>query len=339
MDLRNLIGALVNLKMKRAVVTSRPFDLNVEVTNICNFRCAYCRQSSPDHFSKVKRSELSSENAGRMLRMIRELGYRQPTVHWTLDGEPFMNKEFPLISKVAADLGYKNQYFSTNGALLTSELCRSLSPDVKYTFCTDFCADREFFEKYRGTEGSWDRILSNMRDILADNGLANMRFMISDISPFAEQDPVVLQERLRALKGLFPDEGRRVVFSMRQFHNAQGFLDLGERRHGQGGRKYHVCPYPWTSLIVASNGDVVPCCRDWERMSVLGNVFDEPLEDIWNGERFVALRRALLEGRPGDVAACRDCDLPYDSRKHSIRHKLKTLFSRFQFLSSSPKPN
>jgi MoaA/NifB/PqqE/SkfB family radical SAM enzyme len=60
-------------------------------------------------------------------------------------------------------------------------------------------------------------------------------------------------------------------------------------------------PYLWckrlfTQAYILYNGDVVLCCVDWERTTVLGNVKEKSIEEVWNGERAVSIRRKFLDG-------------------------------------------
>ncbi len=48
------------------------------------------------------------------------------------------------------------------------------------------------------------------------------------------------------------------------------------------------CVFPWDFMLVQTNGDVYPCCFS---MYLLGNLYEETWEDIWNGPRAVALRK------------------------------------------------
>lgn len=68
-----------------------------------------------------------------------------------------------------------------------------------------------------------------------------------------------------------------------------------------------------TRQRVASNGNVVTCCRDLEHKGVMGNPFQQDLKSIWNRAPYMDLRRALLDARPDAAAACASCDIPYDS--------------------------
>ena len=303
-----------------------PLDINVELTNVCNFACSFCPQSDPNHLERMGRNYLSLEQAQYILEQIRDLGYTRSLIHWTHDGEPFMNKHFGEIFRLARDYGFTNQYFATNALLLTEKNIRKLPEDVKFTFTIDFCADKQYFESIRGSAKSWERIRQNITRIINDPKLTHITCILSDISTFNVTDPAELSRRHNELKALFPSSGR-LRFHSKGFHNAAGFFSMTKKS-----THYHVCPYPFSSLSIASNGDVVACCRDLEHKSVLGNVFDTPLEQIWNGEAFRALRRNLVRKRPERNLACQGCDLPYDQEKFSLHNIVKSLFGRLQIL-------
>lgn len=68
------------------------------------------------------------------------------------------------------------------------------------------------------------------------------------------------------------------------------------------------CYAPSEMLIVTVPGDIVLCYEDAEREHVMGNIMEESLEDIWNGEKFVAYRQALADGdRRNGADICRSC--------------------------------
>ena len=75
-------------------------------------------------------------------------------------------------------------------------------------------------------------------------------------------------------------------------------------------RPWSGCTRPWRSTYVTANGNVLPCCiapfatRDYGSI-VLGNVFEQPIEEIWNGAAYEAFRRAHASDQPPDV--CRGC--------------------------------
>ena len=56
---------------------------------------------------------------------------------------------------------------------------------------------------------------------------------------------------------------------------------------------WYGCSWLYFSLTVQVNGDVVPCCRDPKGEYVLGNVFRQPVEEIWNSKQIRRLRRDI----------------------------------------------
>ena len=113
----------------------------------------------------------------------------------------------------------------------------------------------------------------------------------------------------------------RLQVNSRIFHNSTVFVPgiLEDRKRGND-NNYNLCHYPWTSVVIASNGDVVACCRDLQHKTVLGNLFDDDLISIWNGEKYQNLRKGLINRNPQAIKACENCDLPYDQGKFDIRH-------------------
>lgn len=323
----NLLRFLYDWKVRRAGdVRSLPLEVSLEITNVCNFKCAFCPQSSPDHFDFIERTYLDPEKAHQILTQVRELGYDKPLIHWTLDGEPFVSKAFADICEVGARLGFTNQYFASNLALATVDRIRALPSGVSYTLTVDYCADPATFEDHRGTPGSWQSVHDNIEGILADPSLGHVSLELNDMTSYKLSDPEQLRESMQSLRALFPDSPR-IKFFGKTFHNAAGF---GEP-HAPAEKTYHLCPYPWSSLNIAANGDVVPCCRDLRHKTVLGNVFEEHLVDLWNGPNFNRLRQDLVAKRPDRQEACAGCDLPHDNSKFTLRNQLKTLLNRLQF--------
>jgi radical SAM protein with 4Fe4S-binding SPASM domain len=321
---------LVAMHVRRSVITPYiPQYVAIEVTNVCNFRCAFCPQADPRHHELVPKDYLDPDRCEKILQEIRAAGITTELMHWTQDGEPFMNKRFADLVDLGVRHGFTNCHFATNGVLSTVDrLLEFPLKDCRLTLAIDYCTDPAYFEEVRGTKGSWEAVRENVGAILAHEALGNVYISISDISPYKFRSPEELSQRHRALIDLFPESKRLRIYG-KTFHNATGLVE----GPANAGHAYHLCPYPWTALRIACNGDVVVCCRDLRRQTVLGNVFEQRIMDIWNGDRMQEVRRHLLDKRPDAIEACRGCDLPYDDSKFSLRNMLKTLRERTQILS------
>jgi len=318
------------LVQRRTELSYVPEDILVEVTNVCNLRCRFCPQSDPAHHDIVPKAHATPETIDALLGALRRGGVTTDVIHWTHDGEPFVNRRFHEICAVGAKHGFCNMYFATNAILARPERVDALPRgDCRYTLVVDFSFDREYYESVRGKAGSWQIIRSNLTELLTDPRFAHVSLEVKEISSFSLVDPGEITENVRGLRSLFPRSPRLRIFD-KTFHNATGFLGDGQVDRS---RRYFLCPYPWMSLSVTASGDVVACCRDLRHKTVLGNLFREPLAEIWNGEPMKRMRRSLVDRRPEEVEACRGCDLPYDRDKFSATNILRAVKGRLQMFS------
>jgi radical SAM protein with 4Fe4S-binding SPASM domain len=321
---------------KSPIVNYVPQDVSIELTNTCNFSCSFCPQSDPNHFNVVTRSALVPEKAAILLAKLRAGGVTTNVIHWTLDGEPFVNKHIVEIFSLAIEHDWRHFIFSTNGFFCTPERIDSLPSaggQATYVLSIDFCSDKALFEQHRGTPNSWEKVRDNIQHILASPSLSHVSLQVTDISSFAIHDHAELRQRLTDLQNCFP-KSERLRIGSRIFHNATGHVSGLLEEKKTTSTSYNLCPYPWTSMVIASNGDVVACCRDLQHKTVLGNLFKEDLMAIWNGEKYQAMRKALAERRPEAVRACANCDMPYDQGKFTMRHILQTGIERLGILKS-----
>ncbi len=318
---------------KSLVPSYLPEDISLEPTNACNFRCRFCPQSDPRHHDLVPRINLEPDKAGAIFNKLREGGVWTDTLHWTLDGEPFMNKKFHALCGIAIKYNFTNMIFSTNGMLLTENRLDELPAGggTKYTFAIDYCAAPEFFEEVRGRKGSWQVIYNNIRSSLSNKAHSHLFFDLADITSYKTLDTAINDAEFGKLKSLFADAGRRIRFRQKTFHNSTGLTPVIVNNRQE--KRYHTCPYPWTSLVIASDGGVVACCRDLRRQTVLGNILDQPLDSIWRGAAFQELRKNLAERAPWKSKACDGCDMPYDASKFSLKNIVKTASGRLQIFA------
>ncbi len=73
-----------------------------------------------------------------------------------------------------------------------------------------------------------------------------------------------------------------------------------------------VCAFPFHTLAIQSDGQVVCCCVDWSRHTLVGDVTKESLYNIWHGEKLRNFRLLHLSGQRNKNEACRNClKLPF----------------------------
>lgn len=83
-----------------------------------------------------------------------------------------------------------------------------------------------------------------------------------------------------------------------------------------GARPWSGCRRPYTLTYITSSGNVLSCCfapfghrsaREYREERVLGNIFQEPITALWQGERYQAFRSAFESDHP--ARHCSQCGL------------------------------
>jgi len=96
---------------------------------------------------------------------------------------------------------------------------------------------------------------------------------------------------------------------------ASGATTPHESISTKGEYPWQGCLRPWLLMYVTANGNVLPCCiapfatPDYADI-MLGNLFETPLPDVWNGERYQALRTAVLSEAPAPWP-CQHCGVKW----------------------------
>lgn len=77
---------------------------------------------------------------------------------------------------------------------------------------------------------------------------------------------------------------------------------------------WSACRRPWSLAYVTVHGNVLPCCiapwitNDYDGI-ILGNLYNQSLEEIWWGERYRTFRRDLQTTAPPEP--CRGCGVKW----------------------------
>lgn len=98
--------------------------------------------------------------------------------------------------------------------------------------------------------------------------------------------------------------------------NASGLSTPIESLRGENGdeRPWKKCYRPYSLMYITANGNVLPCCIapfssvDYPS-SILGNVFDSPVEKIWTGAGYSAFRKQHQSETP--PKSCQGCGVQW----------------------------
>ncbi len=303
----NLLRFILNYQFKLTKLSHSPFLFWVEPTNICNLKCSTCPQVLGHSWEK------GFMEFGLYKNVIEEINKLKPevvTLH--LAGEPLIHPELDKMIMLAKEAGIRTQ-FATNGIMLSGEKADKILHAEIDAINVAFCESKEVFGKLRGG-ADWELVyhnIVNFLDVKKKTGKKNPFFQIDNI----DVDSKSSFDRLRKLFSCVPVDS----ITNFQVHSWSGDFAAQMKDNPfftkMMTNSYYPCSHLWTSMVIRWNGDVVQCCRDLEGDYILGNIKYEPLRDIWNNSKAVALRKMHKNKEYEKIKICKNCTKLWEDEK------------------------
>ncbi|MBR3561262.1 MAG: radical SAM protein [Oscillospiraceae bacterium] len=266
----------------------------VEITNICNLRCAFCpgtrrapRTMTPEEFALV----------------LDKLRPRISYVYLHIMGEPLLHPQLDTLLSLAARRGMK-VCVTTNGTLLGKQAETLLRSGALY------------------------KISVSLHSVEENGGdPAAARHYLDTVWQFSRQaagQGIIVA--LRLWNEGAADRGNAAILAY--LHERSGLADWAEPRRSSFRLAEHLYlererAFSWPDLSadavptqfcralreqigVLADGTVVPCCLDHEGDLALGNLFTQELDDILTGPRAAAMFDGFSRRMPTEEL-CRRC--------------------------------
>jgi radical SAM protein with 4Fe4S-binding SPASM domain len=297
-----------------------PFGIyNIELTNKCPMKCVMCPRTK-----NMTRAQGFMDYA-LFQCAVDELASAHPSfakehVVWLHHfGESLLHPRFGDCIRYALSKGVLTG-LSINPFMLTEPVAEELigaAPSALYISLDGH--DDESFYKIRGMKKGYqvshDRLMDFLK--LKNSHGAKTQVVVSMI------DFPMNEESIQARESYWKNIAGVDRFLCKDFStwdgNSSDINSLAERGRDAGAvdTSAVVCTLLWEVMTVMWNGDVVPCCYDYDAKVVLGNMGEQTLSDIWNGEKMQALRKEFIANQVANPL-CKNCEklyLPQERRR------------------------
>lgn len=304
------IASVRDLRARPRVDLSRPLPhpltVYLETTNVCNFRCTYCPESLEDYW-KQGFFQLSIPGFERICDQILELGQLK-TLNLFVMGEPFVNKNLTDMIALAKAKGVAERIIvASNGSLLKDP--KALVESGLDYLRVSVYGGRDDSHKRRTKSGvPLVRIWQNM------DALKTYRDSVHAKNPSIQARMLDCGEPENSeFLSLFADVCDEATIEPLHNWNEPKDVDLSGIGHDAMmatdyfKNKKEACPFPFYTLCIHSDLKVGVCSVDWAKQATVGNLKEETLAQIWNGERLRQFRLAHIERRRDTIQGCKDC--------------------------------
>lgn len=309
---------------QKGVITKVPLGiLNTELTNKCPMKCVMCARTN-----NMTRSQGLMEFS-TFKKVIDEYVAVNPERASTKDfwlhgfGESMTHPDIGKFIRYAVSKNVKAGV-SLNPIMLSPDLSQDLlTSGIKTIVLALDGHDNESFERIRGLKNAYEQSKERCLAFLEMKvKLGAQTKIILNMIDFEKNRPSIekMAKFWSSVEGV--DLFRRKFFSTWD-GTAPDVTKLADMScDNESLRKvYSVvgCHNPWQQMTVTWDGDVVPCCYDYDKKYVLGNIKNQTLAEMWNGPRMQALREEFLSNNVQNPL-CRNCSVLYPP----IYHKTDT---------------
>ena len=317
------------------MIAATPVEVYIEPTNRCNELCQTCPRT---FFEREPPRDL---DLARFVSVLDQFpGVERVVLHGV--GEPLLARDLPLMV-AEANRRRARVVFNSNALALHPRLARRLvEAGLDELRISMDAADRKTYLAIRGVDG-YEKAMRRTTDFCAllarlgarrprvamvfmalQENLAQLPQVIARAGAIGV--PTVILQRL-----IYFDTGLAVEDqSMMNAADPEGIeacmaaaRAAGVELLGTGGlsaseslqsvdakRPWAGCTRPWRSTYITANGNVLPCCfapfttKHYEG-TILGNLFERPISEIWSSAEYENFRRAHASDDPPEP--CRGC--------------------------------
>ena len=293
-----------------------PLIVHIQTQSFCNGRCAICPYSTVskkldqgimewDLFVKI-----ANESASEPL--LSKVAYQ-------IQNEPLLDKRiFDCVKYLKSRNANKMCSLVTNGELLDKfSLTDIVQSNLDRLIISINAYSKEMYESIN-TGLDYDKVMQNIYRLLS-NSSTKQKLMLSFILTEQSKHEVYQAVRYWNKKGIKTRVLRLVsiarfldnceTYRPRTGYYGSHFLPRLWRHLMSRLRDTIGCGIPFYQMHILYNGDVVLCCQDWNRATVVGNARTNSLREIWNSEKMTEIRRLILRRRYEQIDSCKECTI------------------------------
>lgn len=296
-----------------------PYTLCIDPCNLCNFKCRFCAMQTADIKLPFKKQLMPMDLYEKIIDGIAAFPDQLKILRISGNGEPLLNPELPEMIRYAKQRGVSEWIeIVTNGSKLNPELNeRLIESGLDRIRISIEEISEEGYREMAGANVALDQLCSNIKDIyersVRTGGRCEVYIKTVDAA-------VGTKEKEETFYRLFGDICHRiwidhVIPLWSGWNDIENRFDLQRiGMHGQVSGETAVCPFPFYSLVINPDGIVTVCCSDWLRSLAIGDLTDQSLLEVWNGEPLRTFWTDMLSGNRNKYEMCAQCGyLRYNS--------------------------
>ena len=274
-----------------------PSFVQFETNTVCNAACTFCPYPQ---MTKRPRMPWSM-----ILYIIEQVAASSSTICPFLYQEPLLEKRLVAILDNIKQFNPKCEtVIFSNMSVMTPELAREIiESQLLDRLVVSYYAPNKYVYELLQPPLNFEQTAQNIRDFMT------LRRSLKRSKPSVTLHyitiPPLVEHAEQFFKEWTPVVDKVGFVHYDTFHGVKPVIDETPYYGAPLAEVMVPCQRVWSQLNVLSNGDVVPCCLDFNGEVVLGNVEEKTLREIWLDEPYQTLRQSHVNGDIPEL--CREC--------------------------------
>lgn len=308
-----VIGEKKNIrhKLSEVVPLSSPYVIFLDPCGCCNFRCSFCPINTVTENSEIRHTIMSMELFDKIIEDIKKFPEPVKVVELYAFGEPLLNKHIVKMVKRLKGCGKVERVrMTTNASLLTKEMGQALvDAGLDYMKISLESLHEEDYINNCGYEINLYELTDNIRfmyEYALSKAKGDRRTEIG-VKIFSnvlrDRDKESFLEKYTPISDYAWIETAYNLWSEFDSYKSPNDCEKEDSFTDRfAGRD--ICSFPFTHMLICSNGDIGLCCYDWNHKTVYANAEDISIAEAWNSEMLRDIRIKILDK---ELPFCRDC--------------------------------
>ena len=307
------ICGMERVKLSDQVPLSTPFTVFVFPTTFCNFKCKYCGHSLSDKEMKDKYNFMSQnmnlDTYKLIINQLKAFPNKLKVLSLTGQGEPLLNNNIAQMVSIAkeADIAERIEII-TNASLLTKKMSKDLIDAGLSTIRISLQGLSSLkYKEICDYNLEFEKLIENITYFYENKKQCSVFVKVMDIALEENEKEKFYDIFSEISDRMFVEECRPVYDGVEFTHGLEVVADRYGRKH----KKREVCPLPFFMLGIFPDGDVEPCDTIYKPV-ILGNIYNETLLQMWNGDNLKEFQIMQLKKQKNYNSRCSSCCAPDD---------------------------
>lgn len=290
-----------------------PEKIYTESTNACNAECVMCPRDAMTRKIGIMDFDLFK----RITDQIVQLGVKELRFHNF--GEAMIDPKIGDKIKYAKNAGVVSTAMYTNASLLNRSVSEAiLESGLDKMFVSIDGTNKESFERIR-VGLNYDEVVNNLKNFLEMKQEEGFKKPYTEIVLL----PIVtnngeIEDFKKSWNGLID----KVRVSRVHDFAGQGFEQF-VTENSKPEVKRILCYILWRDMYILWNGNVTLCCLDFDGKTQFGNVQNEHVKVVWQGENMQRVREKHLRNDWKELPLCNNCHVnvywDFNSKLQTLR--------------------